>query len=74
MLIHVQYFGNPLLDDDDGNRLDHYGILDHLAGLNVMNEPSLFLASVSDHATISHLHMALDSTTADDFACEVFES
>jgi hypothetical protein len=70
----TQYFGDPLLDGDDGNRLDHDGILAHLAGLNVMNEPSLFSASISDRATISHLRMALGSATVDDFACEVFES
>ncbi len=70
----TQYFGDPLLDDDDGNRLDHDGIQAHLAGLSVVNEPSIFSASISHRDIISHLRMALGSTTVDDFACEVFES
>ena len=68
-----QFSQRPLLDDDDEDRLYHDGIRAQLAGL-VANEPTLFEASITNRATISHLSMALGSTTIDDSACEVFES
>ena len=68
-----QFSQRPWLDDDDEDRLYHDGIRAQLAGL-VANEPTLFEASITNRATISHLSMALGSTTIDDSACEVFES
>ena len=68
-----QFSQRPWLDDDDEDRLYHDGIRAQLAGL-VANEPTLFEASITNRATISHLSMALGSTTTDDSACEVFES
>jgi hypothetical protein len=70
----TQYFGELLLNDDNETMLNHDGIRAQLAGLSSVNEPSFFSASTSDRATISHLCMALGSTTVDDAACTVFES
>lgn len=70
----TQYFGELLLNDDNETRLNHDGIRAQLAGLSSVNKPSFFLASTSDCATISHLCMALGSTTVDDAVCTVFES
>ncbi len=42
--------------------------------MNIVHEPALFLAAISDQAIISHIYMSLGSTTADDSACEVFLS
>jgi len=50
------------------------GIRAQVAGLSIVNEPNFFSASASDRATISHLCMALGSTTVNDAACSVFES
>ena len=70
----TQDFGDPLFEDDDDTRRNHDGIRARLAGMSGVNEPIDFSASTSDRATISHLYMAMGSTTIDDSVCEVFES
>jgi hypothetical protein len=67
-----KHFDDPL-DDDEMTRLSLDGIRAQVAGLSIVHEPNLFSASVSDRATISHLCMALGSTTVNDAACSVFE-
>ena len=70
------YVVDPVADDDDNDKikLNHDGIRARLASLSVVHEPSLLSAAVSDRASISHLSMALGSTTYDDKSCEVSES
>ena len=57
-----KHFDDPL-DEDEMTRLSLDGIRAQVAGLSIVHEPNLFLASVFDRATISHLCMALGSTT-----------
>ena len=61
-------------DDDDEIRLTQDGIRAQQANLSILFEPSLFFATISNQANISNISMSLGSTTADDSACEVFQS
>ena len=63
----------PLTDDDE-IRLTLDGIRAEQADLSIVHEPALFSAAISNQAMISHIYMSLGSTTADDSACEVFQS
>ena len=65
---------DALLDDDDEIRLTQDGIRAELANSSIVYEPALFSAAISNQAIISHISMSLGSTTADDSACEVFNS
>ena len=66
--------GDPMDDDDDDDdtRLSHDGIRAQLSSFSGVHQPKLFAQSIFDRATISHLSMALGSTTIDNLACEVF--
>jgi hypothetical protein len=70
------YVVDPVANDDDNDeiKLNHDGIRSQLASLSVVHEPSLLSAAMSDRASISHLSMAVGSTTYNDESCEVFES
>ena len=61
-------------DEDDETKLNNDGIRAQLASLSVVHEPSLLSAAMSSRASISHLSMAVGSTTYNDESCEVFES
>ncbi len=63
------YIDNPVADDDEDDDTRA-----QLASLSIVHELSLFLATISDRAIISHLSMALGSITIDNTLCEVFES
>ena len=65
---------DALSDDDDKIRLTQDGIRAELANSSIVYEPALFSAAISNQAIISHISMSLGSTTADDSACEVFNS
>jgi hypothetical protein len=68
------YLVKSPLDDDDEIWLTQDRIRAELANLSTVFEPSLFWATISNQAIISHISMALGSSTADDSACEVFHS
>ena len=69
------YVVDPVADDDEDDeiKLSHDGIRAQLASLSVVHEPSLLSAAMSDRASISHLSMAVGSTTYNDESCEVFK-
>ena len=66
------YLAELPVDDDDEIRLTLDGIRSQLTSLSIVHDPSLFSATISDQAIISHISMALGSTTIDDTACECF--
>ena len=68
------YLVDALLNEDDEISLTQDGIRAELATLHIAFEPALFLVAISNRAIISHISMSLGSTTADDSACEVFQS